>query len=85
MATAALHPIIERVTARIVTRSQATRSAYLARMDAAHQAGPYRYKLSCGNQAHGFAAAGDDKPALRGGQGGNIGIVTAYNLSLIHI
>jgi phosphogluconate dehydratase len=79
MATAALHPVIERVTARIVLRSQATRSAYLARMDAAQQAGPYRYKLSCGNQAHGFAAAGDDKPELRSGHGGNIGIVTAYN------
>ena len=79
MPNVALHPVVERVTARIVLRSQATRSAYLARMDAAQQAGPYRYKLSCGNQAHGFAAAGDDKPALRWGKGGNIGIVTAYN------
>ncbi|MDE2408281.1 MAG: phosphogluconate dehydratase [Xanthomonadaceae bacterium] len=79
MATVALHPAVERVTARIALRSQATRSAYLARMEAAHQAGPYRYRLSCGNQAHGFAASGDDKPALRWGKGGNIGIVTAYN------
>ena len=79
MPNVTLHPVVERVTARIVLRSQATRSAYLARMDAAQQAGPYRYKLSCGNQAHGFAAAGDDKPALRWGKGGNIGIVTAYN------
>src|SRR5690606_3590240 len=50
-----------------------------ARMDAAREQGPHRYKLSCGNLAHAFAASGDDKPALRGGRGGNIGIVTAYN------
>ena len=79
MPTVALHPVVERVTARITERSRVLRNDYLARMDAARQAGPYRYKLSCGNQAHGFAASGDDKPALRYGQGGNLGIVTAYN------
>ncbi|WP_256646834.1 phosphogluconate dehydratase [Thermomonas paludicola] len=79
MSTAALHPVVERVTARIAERSRATRSDYLARMDAARLAGPYRYTLSCGNQAHAFAASGEDKPALRHGHNGNIGIVTAYN------
>lgn len=79
MATVALHPVVERVTARIAGRSRDTRAAYLARMDAARGEGPYRHKLSCGNLAHAFAAAGPDKPALRGGRGGNIGIVTAYN------
>ncbi len=74
-----LHPAIARVTARIIERSHASRSAYLARMDAAREAGPYRYRLSCSNQAHGFAASGEDKPTLRWGKGGNIGIVTAYN------
>ncbi|HEY1069539.1 MAG TPA: phosphogluconate dehydratase [Thermomonas sp.] len=79
MSTVALHPVVERVTARIAGRSRDTRAAYLARMDAARGEGPYRHKLSCGNLAHAFAAAGPDKPALRGGRGGNIGIVTAYN------
>src|SRR5690606_37335695 len=79
MSTAALHPAVERVTARIAERSGPTRTDYLARMDAAREQGPHRYKLSCGNLAHAFAASGDDKPALRGGRGGNIGIVTAYN------
>ena len=74
-----LHPVVERVTARIAERSRGSRTDYLARMETARQAGPYRYKLSCGNQAHGFAASGEDKPALRSGQGGNIGIITAYN------
>jgi phosphogluconate dehydratase len=38
-----------------------------------------RPALSCGNLAHGFAASGDDKAAIRGGKAMNIGIVTAYN------
>ena len=76
---ASLHPVITRVTDRVIERSKATRTDYLARMQAAREAEPYRYQLSCGNQAHGFAASGDDKPALRSGHGGNIGIVTSYN------
>jgi phosphogluconate dehydratase len=74
-----LHPTVERVTDRIASRSRASRADYLARMDAARDAGPARQRLSCGNLAHGFAAAGPDKPMLRAGRGGNLGIVTAYN------
>ena len=74
-----LHPVVERVTARIADRSRATRAAYLARMDAQRTDGPARRALACGNLAHGFAAAGTDKAGLRAGAGGNIGIVTAYN------
>src|SRR5207342_3863248 len=74
-----LHPVLERVTRRIAERSQATRADYLARMDAARESTPARARLGCGNLAHGFAAAGEDKPRLRGARGGNIGIVTAYN------
>ena len=74
-----LHPVIERVTTRIIERSRRTRGDYLARMDAARESSPARTRLSCGNLAHGFAAAGPDKPRLRAGHTGNIGIVTAYN------
>jgi phosphogluconate dehydratase len=74
-----LHPTVERVTARIVERSRDTRRDYLARMDDAREQGPARTKLSCGNLAHGFAASGGDKAQLRGGRGGNLAIVTAYN------
>ena len=74
-----LHPVVERVTARIAERSATTRAAYLARIDAARPDGPARRDLGCGNLAHGFAASGADKPALRGGHAGHIGIVTAYN------
>jgi phosphogluconate dehydratase len=74
-----LHPTLERVTARIVERSRPTRSAYLARIDAARGQGPARARLSCGNLAHAFAASGDDKPQLAGTRGANLGIVTAFN------
>ena len=74
-----LHPVVERVTRRIAERSLRLRGDYLARMDAAREAGPARRELSCGNLAHGFAASGADKANLRSGSGGNIGIVTAYN------
>ena len=74
-----LHPVVERVTARIAERSRGSREAYLGRMDAQRQQGPARRALACGNLAHGFAAAGPDKALLRAGGGGNIGIVTAYN------
>jgi phosphogluconate dehydratase len=38
-----------------------------------------RPRLSCGNFAHGFAAAGEDKESISHLSGPNIGIVTAYN------
>lgn len=75
----ALHPTLAKVTDRIVARSRDTRAAYLALIDRAREAGVNRPTLSCGNLAHGFAASGEDKAALRGGKALNIGIVTAYN------
>jgi phosphogluconate dehydratase len=38
-----------------------------------------RPRLSCGNFAHGFAAAGEDKGMISGLGGPNVGIVTSYN------
>jgi phosphogluconate dehydratase len=74
-----LHPAIAAVTQRIVERSRATRSAYLAHIEEARRRGPGRAKLSCGNLAHAFAASPlGDKLTIRG-QGVNIGIVTSYN------
>ena len=74
-----LHPVVERVTERILERSRDSRRDYLERIEAARERSPARARLSCGNLAHGFAASGDDKPMLRGRRGPNIGIVTAYN------
>ena len=67
------------VTARIRERSERTRAAYLQGIEAARSDGPSRQRLSCGNLAHGFAAAGDDKPRLKRGVTPNLAIVSAYN------
>ena len=75
----ALHQAIARVTDRIRERSQPSRDPYLARMAQAVAAGPARSHLSCGNQAHAYAAMGSDKNALTSTRQPNIGIVTAYN------
>ena len=74
-----LNDTIARVTDRIVERSRTSRGAYLDRLARAADAGPVRAHLSCGNQAHAYAAMGDDKAALAEGRAPNLGIVTAYN------
>ena len=74
-----LHPTIEAVTERITKRSVPTRGAYLDLIARERETGVDRPALSCGNLAHGFAAAGEDKASIRGGRSMNIGIVTAYN------
>ena len=75
-----LHPTVAEVTARITRRSTATRTAYLARIDAAADKGPARGKLACANLAHGFAAAEEPvRSGLRSGRKPNVAIVSSYN------
>ncbi len=74
-----LHPVLARVTRRITEKSAPTRRKYLDLIQRGREAGTNRGQLSCGNLAHAFAAAGDDKPVIRSGSAMNIGIVTAYN------
>ena len=78
--TTPLHPEIAAVTARLVARSEPTRTAYLARIRAAADRGPARGKLACANLAHGFAASEPaEKRALIGRVKPNLAIVTSYN------
>ncbi len=74
-----LNRTLAAVTDRIRARSQDSRSAYLDTLAKAVDQGPARAHLSCGNQAHAYAAMGDDKTVLADGRAPNIGIVTAYN------
>ena len=74
-----LNPTIASVTDRIIERSRPARAAYLDLIDRERENGVDRPNLSCGNLAHGFAAAGEDKAVIREGRVMNIGIVTAYN------
>ncbi|WP_416915844.1 MAG: phosphogluconate dehydratase [Roseicyclus sp.] len=75
----ALDDRIAAVTDRIIARSAGPRSTYLDRMRRLAQDGPRRAHLTCGNQAHAYAAMAGDKDALVAARAPNIGIVTAYN------
>ena len=84
----ALHPVVEAVTRRIVERSAATRSAYLAQVAQMAARKPGADRMGCANVAHAFAAmpeadktrvTGLDKLKIVAEKGPNIGIVNAYN------
>ena len=47
-----LHPRIQSVTDSIIARSAATRSAYLAQVDAMSQRPPGAQRMGCANVAH---------------------------------
>src|SRR6478672_1531654 len=75
-----VHPAIVVITERIAARSRPTRSAYLARIDAARLQGVQRGVLSCTNLAHGFAAfPPNDKLVLREQKQPSVAIVSSYN------
>ncbi|VVD60572.1 phosphogluconate dehydratase [Pandoraea terrae] len=77
---AALHPVVQRVTERLIERSRNSRAAYLAGVARAGHSRPGRDKLGCANLAHAMAAApADDRLKIRSERACNIGIVTAYN------
>jgi len=76
----ALHPVLEKVTARIIARSRPSRGAYLAHLEAARVKGPQRGSLSCTNLAHGFAAfPANDKLILKEVKKASVAIVSSYN------
>jgi phosphogluconate dehydratase len=79
IAAVPVHPTVVAVTERIIGRSRDGRLDYLERMRAAHHAGTERSRHGCANLAHGFAAAGSDKDALRAKPWPNVAIVSAYN------
>ena len=74
-----LNDTVQAVTDRIIERSRPIRGAYLDKIARAQDAGVKRAHLSCGNQAHAYAAMGEDKEALIAERAPNIGIITAYN------
>ncbi|CUH83638.1 phosphogluconate dehydratase [Thalassovita mediterranea] len=74
-----LNDTVARVTDRIRERSHKSRSTYLSRMAQAAEEGPRRAHLTCGNQAHAYAAMGADQNRLAEGRAPNLGIVSAYN------
>jgi phosphogluconate dehydratase len=76
----AVHPVVEKVTNRIIQRSRPSRQAYLAHLDAARVKGVQRGALACTNLAHGFAAfPANDKLKLREQKQPSVAIVSSYN------
>ncbi|MGA0615499.1 phosphogluconate dehydratase [Paracoccus sp. KR1-242] len=73
-----LHATVDRVTDRIRERSAKTRSDYQTKIARAAEDGPRRAHLSCGNQAHAYAAM-PDKDDFAAARKPNVGIITAYN------
>ena len=68
------------VTQRIRERSSATRSRYLARVEAAINRPRGADRMGCANVAHAFAALpANDKFRIVAQRAPNIGVVTAYN------
>ncbi len=74
-----MNEAINRVTRRIIEKSKPGRERYLDLIAREGDKGVNRATMSCGNLAHGFAASGDDKSAIREHSAMNIGIVTAFN------
>jgi phosphogluconate dehydratase len=74
-----LDPVVAQVTQRIIERSRPGRQRYLDLVAREGDRHSDRSFLSCSNLAHGFAASGEDKPAIATGGAFNLGIVTAYN------
>lgn len=74
-----LHPVVARVTDRIIERSKDSRARYLDMIARETDKHSDRSFLSCSNLAHGFAASGEDKATIAGNKAINLGIVTAYN------
>ncbi len=73
------HAVVE-VTQRIRERSAATRSAYLARVDAMIARPRGADRMGCANVAHAFAAMpGADKLRIVAERAPNLAVVTSYN------
>lgn len=75
-----LHSAIFDITARIAERSRATRSAYLAQLQADSTRPPSMDRMGCANVAHAVAGMPlNDKFKVVTERAPNIAIVTAYN------
>ena len=75
-----LHPTVQSVTDHVRNRSQTSRHAYLARLDAASRRQPGSERMGCANVAHAVAAMpAHDKLKIVAERAPNIGVVTAYN------
>ena len=75
-----LHPVLERVTARIAQRSTASRAAYLEQVQRLRARKRGSDRLGCANVAHAVAALpAQDKLRIVQERAPHLAVVTAYN------
>ena len=75
-----LNSEVDRITERIIVRSEDLRASYLEKIDEAIQKGRARSRLSCGNLAHAMATCNaGDKQLMAEEKVANLAIVTSYN------
>ena len=74
-----LNPIVSAVTDRVIERSRPGRARYLDLLTRERDQWIGRPMLGCANLAHAYAGTEEDRPAMKAGDGMNIGIVTAFN------
>lgn len=76
----ALHPVVARITDRIIERSRPGRQRYLDLMEREAEAHADRsHRMGCSNLAHAYAGALDDQGTMAFTRAGNLAVVTAYN------
>jgi len=76
----AMKPAVVEVTERIRARSEATRGAYLAQVEATINRPRGADRMGCANVAHAFAALpGHDKLRIVAERAPNLAVVTSYN------
>jgi phosphogluconate dehydratase len=79
-ATAALHPVLSSVTARIRVRSAVERTAYLQQVDRLLARPRGTDRMGCANVAHAFAALpASDKLRVVAQRAPHLAVVSAYN------
>ena len=75
-----IHPVVARVTARIIARSKPSRDAYLQQLHSATTRARSADRMGCANLAHAVAGMPlDDRFKVVTERAPNIAIVTAYN------
>ena len=75
-----IHPVVARVTARIIERSKPSRDAYLQQLHSASTRARSTDRMGCANLAHAVAGMPlDDRFKVVTERAPNIAIVTAYN------
>jgi len=74
-----MNSVVQKVTARIIRRSEEHRTGYLQRLEEARSDIPFRHHLPCSNLAHVASCTDGACTIIRDERMPNIGIISSYN------